>query len=375
MKISFDDRKQLWFTTISQGFTANGKRRRVWLYGKSKAEVTEKLRTALTEVRPENEDGQTMSSFVSDWLADQGRTLNPNTLDRYSRVLEKHFVPYLGKHQVRNLRHDHCREWLRDMKAGPRTAHMAYVVASKLLGDAVAQGKLRQNPLDTLAPPKYSAPDMGERLWSTLDAQKFLNSACRAEDPYVAAYVLAYHLGMRLGEILGLTWGQLDFEKRTVVVDRQVNEVAGKHPQEGPLTVPPKTKAGVRKLVMTTQVKAFLLARRALVSARGLDKLGKDCLVFATRSSDKPPTKTSFAAHWHRAQERAGARKVTFHSLRHLNASLMLRQGVQPLVVQKHHGHSNVRTTMGVYGHVLDNAYEQVQATEMLEKALGVVAK
>jgi site-specific recombinase XerD len=57
--------------------------------------------------------------------------------------------------------------------------------------------------------------------------------------------------------------------------------------------------------------------------------------------------------------------------LRHLNASLLLRQGIQPHVVQKHHGHANVRTTLEVYGHLLDNAYEQAADTEALEKALA----
>ncbi|MGO8969012.1 MAG: tyrosine-type recombinase/integrase [Myxococcaceae bacterium] len=373
MKISWNPKKELFYACVNHGRRADGSRIRTWVYGQTRQDVRAKLKEALTTDKPKSEDKTTVADFIKTWLA--GAKLRPSTRERYECVLNNHFVPYVGDVQLRHVDYDLLNEWKRQREGAgvsARNLHMAYVVAKTMFQEAYFGGKVRVNPMARVKAPEYTAPDMDERMWTPEEAEQFLASVCREDDAYAATYVLAWHCGMRLGEILGLRWDRLDFDKKTIRVDAQINEVKGAHVRDQ-LTTEPKTKKGKRVVGMTEMVLGLLKARRALVIGRGFEKVAPDSLVFQTRCNDVPPTKASFTAHWHRAQRKAGVPEVTFHTLRHLNASTLLMQGAKPLDVQRHLGHSNVRTTMGIYAHLLERqekgSYAHALMAEMIEKA------
>lgn len=179
---------------------------------------------------------------------------------------------------------------------------------------------------------------------SAADVAKFLTAA--EPDRYYAMYVLAVDSGLRQGELLALTWADVDFARGTVRVNKSLEEVGGV------LRVKePKTRSSVRVVDLLPATVAALTAHRERMTAEGHG--GDDAPVFCgvrrgqhLRKSDV--YRLSFAP----ALRRAGL-KFRFHDLRHASASLLLADGLDVKTVQARMGHSAAAITMDVYAHAM----------------------
>ncbi|MDZ7733986.1 MAG: site-specific integrase [Acidimicrobiia bacterium] len=144
-------------------------------------------------------------------------------------------------------------------------------------------------------------------------------------------------LGLRQGECFGLTVDRVDFLRRTVRVDRQL--------QEGGL-VPPKTSASVRSIPAADVVLEALAEHLATFGE------GPDGLIFATERG-RPWRRSGFSDQWRRARADAGVRDdVTYHDLRHFYASALIHAGASVKAVQANLGHATAGETLDTYGHL-----------------------
>ena len=178
-----------------------------------------------------------------------------------------------------------------------------------------------------------------------------------AGDRLFAAYVLAAYSGLRRGELLGLRWRDVHFERGTlssvqtvIWVDYEV------------LFSQPKTAAGRRSVVLEPGTVELLKNHRLRqVDERadlGLNWPTADDLVFSGIDG-APIHPNGFSDRFDRLVKAAGVRRLTVHGMRHTHATLMLIAGVHPRIVQKRLGHSNISITVQTYSHVLPGLQEE----------------
>jgi integrase len=202
------------------------------------------------------------------------------------------------------------------------------------------------NPVTAVDPPSLSTAEV--RPLSTAEARSFL--ATVVGDRFEARWRLAVTLGMRQGEVLGLSWEDVNVDQGTV----QVRQSLQYRPRAGLVLSPPKTARARRTLPLSDELVGALRMRRerqASDRAAAGEFWEEWGLVFTTGVGTPVAPRNDYR-DFRRLLEQAGLRRVRLHDLRHTAASLMLGGGVNPLVVMEVLGHSQISVTMNTYSHV-----------------------
>ncbi len=181
------------------------------------------------------------------------------------------------------------------------------------------------------------------------------------------AVLLALNTGMRIGEVFGLKWEDIDFEKESLNVQRSL--VAS---SKGMIFEDPKTKGSRRKIAIPGKIiKTLEIYRKQqawFATLLGDKFVNQDGLVFAN-SFGNPIDTTNFSTrYFKRMVGQAGlGNEFTFHDLRHTHATLLLKSGVNIKVISERLGHSTVNMTLDTYSHLMPDMQETaVKALEML---------
>lgn len=163
-------------------------------------------------------------------------------------------------------------------------------------------------------------------------------------------YLVGYETGMRAGELAGLMWSSVDFDKSCIHVDNNITVISdgqGDSCRDGDL----KTDAGYRDITISQSTMDVL---RQLKEA--YDKLNWNTdYVFASNVKlTRPYSPAHFTETLRLFLGMAGvSRRFTFHDIRHTNASVMMSEKVEPLLIAERLGHADASVSFSVYGHIL----------------------
>ena len=346
--------------------TIDGKR-----HGKTFKKKTE-AQTWLRKTQFEIDKGLTYSStqinleqFLSDWLSVHKTGLKPRTGERYEQISRDYIYPYIGKIKFHDLRLDKVEKLYQNLlQEGVtiRNVRYAHSILHRSLQDAVRRGLVGFNAAHGARQPKMPYKEM-QILDENQVMQFFL---CVKNDCNEALYHLAIKTGMRKGELLGLKWSDLDWNRGTLRIQRQAQRIPGK----GRTFVSLKTRAGKRTispgsetLQLLREHKSRQQLQKALEGVRWQDL----DLIFPSKVGTIQ-SGSNVLKRFKALLESASLPPIRFHDLRHTTASMMLIHGVTILVVSKILGHSQPSTTLNIYGHLIPAANENVgdQMDELL---------
>jgi integrase len=264
--------------------------------------------------------------------------LSPRTLETYRESLRVHITPELGSVQLADITPELIRVWFGRLstRTGPTQARKTYAFLRSLLNVAVRDSTLSANPCRI---PGAGTARATERPLPTLpQVQAVLDEL---PERYHALVHLAVWSHARLGELLALTRDRIDLNAGCVRYDRQVVTT-----DDGRMQVTePKTAAGVRTVALPPHV-------RPLVQQH-LDRFAGPILVFPG-ADGALLSRWSFAWHWKRARQRAGAPGLHFHDLRHLGLTLAAVAGATTRELMKRAGHSSARAAL-IYQHASED--------------------
>ena len=154
---------------------------------------------------------------------------------------------------------------------------------------------------------------------------------------------------------MGLRWTDIDFDNNKLRVEKTLATTRG-----GPYLTSPKTEASLRRLTLNSDMKALLLshqiAQKEEAKFAGSKFLDKD-FVFSTRTGE-PLDPNNFYRSVKRVCRKAGLPERGPHVLRHTFATLLLEDGIPIHVVSRILGHTNIRITVDIYGHLSDDGQE-----------------
>ena len=336
----------VWTGTVQLGVDEHRKRLRRAVYGKTRAEVLEKVDELRQRSAPWADPGTLrLGEYLDRWLRDvAGPRVRGRTLDYYKRVLRPPRAS-LGGLSLRSLSPMHLQALLGRMgeaKASARAQQMTYTVLRTALRDAVRMRLLAVNPLDAVSRPRAPRPEI-----QTLDAgQVRVLLAAAAGDPLEALYALAVGTGLSPRRANGASVGRrLSLEAGAVHVRRALVET-----EKGARAfAEPKTSRARRKVDVPAFAIAALRRHRAAVGAVP----HPSALLFTSPDGTSLRVQTFTAAASSRCLRRAKLPAVTFHALRHTAATLALAAGVNPKVVQERLGHSSMTLTLDTYCHAV----------------------
>jgi integrase len=306
---------------------------------------------------PVVDERQTLAAYLKDWIAaaDGDRERRYNTLCGYRHNIEQHIIPHIGRVPLGRLQPIDVQRLLRQLRArGLSEKTVTYVRATLrvALADALELELVTRN---VAAVARRRGRKRGQqerrqqkvRPLSEADAMRFLE-ACRGERLEVL-FSLAVGVGMRRGELLGLRWSDVDFERRQLHVRHQLQRETG----SGLQLVAVKTDGSARTLDLPDVLVDDLHAhqeRQTFERRRAQGLWTDNGFVFATETGSGIETTTLFRIY-KRCRESAGV-SARFHDLRHTAASLMLAHGVDLWQVSKILGHASYQFTLDTYGHL-----------------------
>ena len=313
----------------------------------------------------------TVTEFSQLWVKGTDfRALSDKCRYEYPRIMETDVIPVLGNMQISEVKPSHIEtllEGLFDRGLLGSTVEYAHRVVGSLFKAAVHSEFVAFNPLD-----KVSRPSRGDCEVLPFTPGEASRIVAAAEGGILwPAVLLALYGGLRRAEVLGLSWSDVDFERKELSVRRNLVHIPGK----GALFGPPKTRMSRRTIstpaVLLGPLHEYHDRLVAEYEALGLPIPEQVCALPGGKLIGPNKLSTLFSELLKGLELRvpAGASAVngkrrsrTFHDLRHTHATTLLQERVPLKVVSQRLGHSSVVITLLIYAHVMPGDDEAAAA-------------
>jgi integrase len=307
-----------------------------------------------------------VAQYMESWLSGKTIARRPSTVRNYRRYMDLYILPAIGGMKLQAVLPAHIRQLYIRMQSegkGARTIQLVHVTLHCAFSQAVKEGLVSYNPMDAVERPRVET----KRFNILTEDQARMFTAAIEGHPLQALFYLAITTSMRKGEILGLMWSDVDWEKSTLRVERQLQPLSF----EGGALVPTKTKSGRRNIIVADGALAQLKAHRekqALQKALAGDRWKEHGMIFTT-SIGTYIDQTKVSRAFKQMLQEAGLPDIRFHDLRHTSLSILLENGIPVNTVQSRAGHSKASVTTDIYGHAM--ARSQQEAARMIEKIVA----
>ena len=296
----------------------------------------------------------TFEEHLNEWFKIKRTTINTQTAEVYQGYMKNRIIPVLGDTQLSKLTpvllQSYVNNLVEEGLASATIRKLRNIIKSSL-DHAVNMELLPANPIVKIQLPKAKKKEVA--VWEVPEIHAFLKVAI--EDRLYPAFHLAITTGMRRGEILGLRWEDINFEKRILYV-RQTLSRDGKHFLNGA-----KTDAGERRIKLANETIAMLKKQKRIIAkeklACGPEYHDHDLVVCTSKGT--PVIPSNLKRTYQRLIKEADVPLIRFHDLRHTHATMLLAQGVHAKVISERLGHSNIKTTIDIYSHILPDMQEE----------------
>ncbi len=238
-------------------------------------------------------------------------------------------------------------------------------IISSILQTAVHWQIINSNPCDRVKPPK--AEKSYAKYYDESQVEIMLAALENEHIKYKTAINLIIFGGMRLGELEALEWTDISFDNKTICISRSSQYLAG----VGVYTKKPKNESSDRTISISQSVIELLKSYKACQNSERLkcgdlwSKEWESQQRLFTQWDGKPIFPGSISRWFKAFIKRNNLPDLTFHQIRHTNASLLIGQGVDIKTVSKRLGHAQTSTTVNIYAHALRRPDEE--AAQKLE--------
>jgi integrase len=362
-----------WMGAVTTGTDPKtGNLKRKYIYGSKRKEVARKM----TELKQKLFDGSyikqseiKLGEWLTQWNEGRKNSISYNTYKTYEKAIRLHIKPELGEVKLKNLQARQIQNLLNNkyedgklVGEGGLSIHSVrgiYRVLNAGLKQAVKEKLIIKCPTEAVELPK-SKKEEKMHTWNKEQVIKFLDQA--RDHKYYMIFFLAVNTGMRRGELLGLKWEDIDFNKMRLEVKRQAQRT-----DEGVVFTSPKTSSGKRFIPITNYISKELKRHKIRQSEKRL-ALGnnyKDHDLVNDNEIGDPINPGSIYTEYKKVSRAANLPEIRFHDLRHTFSTLFLENGGNIKTLQQILGHASISQTMDTYSHVtsemLDNAAKNIE--------------
>jgi len=375
-----------WELRISNGYDANNKQRR--LTKRIKATSKRQAQKALDEWnrllsnKPHDavDSKITFGQFVQIWDERHNSKLSETTKLGDRKRLELRILPEFWGIKIKKITAELILDFVKELQQpgenkntgnflSATSVHAHYKLINQIMNKAVEWGYLTENPCSKIQKNERPRPEYHQYpIFNESDLKRFLQKVDNLKDtPTNVKHQLMFYIslltGTRKGELSALTWDRIDFEEKSIYVDKAVQFAKGVNRDFGK----PKTKSSVRKLYFDDHIVKLLKKHRfyqdLYLSNRGYCN-PQNIVFLATRKKEnrlKPVSASCFYTWLSKFAKDNGFKHITVHSLRHMAASYALSCGAPLTSVQTMLGHTNIRTT-SIYLHDMEDKRKATSA-------------
>jgi integrase len=341
-----------------------GKRKQHWIAVEGNKKEAERQ---LNEMLHQQQNGAfiipskiTVGDFLTSWLKDIALpNMTPRTYEGYEFIVRKYIIPELGQVLLTSLKAQNIQSLCGKIQAAGkhRTGQYVFNTLNKAMRSAIKMGTINRNPCEGVESPKVPNHEM--HTLSESDLHLFLEYA--RSTPYYGLSYLALFTGLRRSELLALRWADLDLVMCQLSVNRTMHVMRYGTYKGQVIFKQPKTAKSRRLIALSPSTAIVLREHRQsqdqVRQSLSLATVADDDFIFCHYTGE-PLLPDSISHAWMKLARHAGLKDVRFHDARHSHASLMLKQGVHPKVVQERLGHASIETTLDTYSHVAPGMQE-----------------
>ena len=352
-----------WQGRYTEGYDAcTGKQIQRSITGKTQKEVAQKLRQITAEI-----DAKTyvapcklsVAEWMAVWAQDYLVGIKASTAYLYKRTIELYIEPHLGHIRLDTLNAHTVQHFYNELAkpSKPEVAPLSaksikniHGVLHKALKQAVLTGYLRTNPSEACILPRIIRKEM--RPLEEDQVAVFLREV--QGHPHEYLYKIALFIGLREGELLGLMWDCVDFEKGTILINKQLRRSqrkGGTYYFSPPKNNKSRTITPAPYVMKLLQAQKVQQARQRLMAGPAWEDSG---LVFTNEFGRYVSYRAIFDC-FKRIVKRIGLPDARIHDLRHTYAVNCIRAGDDIKTVQSNLGHATAAFTLDVYGHFTDD--------------------
>ena len=335
-----------------------------------------------------NAQNMTLNTFFETWVSEiKENTVKANTISVYMEIYKIHICPALGKLQVSSINKLMVQRLLNNMSKNGLSANTlakTKAILYSIFKEAMENRMISYNPCENIT---IRRDKTERRVLSWQEQQLFLEAIQGSR--YETLCILGLSTGLRIGELSGLRWSDINFEEKTLTVERTyiyLHDV--KNHQMKDEFHSPKTKNSCRTIRLLDSTLSLLVQHKIrqekekqTAGDTWCPVEGGEDLVFTTKSGgpvrglNVAETLNNYVKKINRKEELLAAKehrepvvfeRITPHTLRHTFATRAFESGIPPKVVQQILGHSSLEMTMDLYTHVT----EDVQSKEIQKLAV-----
>ena len=299
----------------------------------------------------------TFQNLYEIYMEDMAARLKQSTLLTKKAVLQTHILPFFSSKPINEIKASDVRRWQAKLMSSPNNYSQTYLKKintelNSIINYAKRFYDLNTNPCGKAGTiGKAKAEEMD--YWTYDEYIAFREGVKDKPLSYICFEVL-YWTGMREGELLALSLADIDFDNKTISINRTYLRIEGKD-----VFTSPKTRKSKRKI----PIPDFLCQELSdYIQSRYM--LDADERLF-------PVTKSYLSHEMIRGCKNTGVKKIRIHDIRHSHASLLINQGCDALMLADKLGHEKVSTTLNTYSHLfphkqqeLVHSLESLQATD-----------
>lgn len=285
----------------------------------------------------------TFKSLYSLYHSDMESRIKKTTMETKEYIVNTKILPFFEKMKVKDIKPIHIRKWQTDllkMEYSKTYLKTIYNQLTAIFNYAIRFHNLDKNPCHIAGSiGKKDADEM--QILSLQEFNKMIDCVTDKENKFF--YIILFWTGMRKGELLALTYEDVDFENKTIMINKNFQIVKKER-----LITDPKTPRGRRVIAVNDVV--------------------LNCIKDLWNTSYKPNktdkifylSKDSLKRQLDTACKKAGVPRIRVHDLRHSHASYLLSNGVNIVILSRRLGHEKVQTTLNIYCHICPSSEDRL---------------
>lgn len=239
----------------------------------------------------------------------------------------------------------------------PKTINMIFIHLTKLFNIAIKEGFIYENPCTQVD--KLKVPKKEIDFWTLEEFKLFISHIDKNKPHLKLFYQVAFFSGMRAGEMIALTWADIDFYNNKIRVNKSAKLINGSY-----VTTEPKTKNSIRYITMNNKIISLLKQWKDMQPNFLIQNFQNvntnELLVF--QYSEKHPSSEYFSKQIKKIIQKndLALKIIRLHDFRHSHVALLIHNNEKSTTIKERLGHASITTTIDTYGHLYPNSQKSM---------------